>query len=801
MAKQTIGLGTVANDGTGDPLRTAFNKANANFSELYADSVTRVGDRAGLLASVNNVLIYDDATGENKFQLSADQASATDNVLRIERTDGTIVERIWDGVNFWADWIPTGVPVGPNDYTPSATYNAEKIQQAVIIAGETATIHLTPQAEYLCGVVINVTSQNIEGHGATIKQGPQISSLLTAQAEIGAYSVTVVDASAFRTANRALAILTPGTLGGHAMYATFGGGFEIISIVGNVITFAQPLVKVCPIGTKLVVYDNMMFVTAPSMVPTIRHIIFDGNKAVHSDVLDFVVGWAVDGYRFHVEDCEFKNMANECVAIGAGSVRNCKFYDNWGSSVHVSSAYIDDANGLIIENIWCKNVNTKDNGHDEGVITFSNHSRNVRVRDCYFDNSEGTRGRGVFGSLAASSTSDWDDNFQASGIVAKNFGQVISVGTNGAEQNFGQMTLENCVFDDVLTMTLGGSTTAAKTPYIRRAIIRGCEFVNTTFDLRSVRDLQMPDNTYRFNTHGPGLYCGLNTTFSTLPSTRLGGGTLADGDWCFLYADDGGNLKGIYIRASGAWVYDATKSAALPWGKFALMYLIDNGKVSITGGSMAGPGTNPDSFQYGIKFANTKLLKDKSGDTNTWYNQNVLIANIDLIGHQFAVAVSTDPWNTSPAADCSGWRFQNVNVWCLADSLYTNVVGLEVPAGCVADNCQVYLPDTATSALSAAIQLKGPIAAATRLGGIARNCFVPRAPGSALAIRIGNTTDSAANANCVAVNNLVAKAVAQAGSRDAIVSGNTLLDTSTLTGYSAPIQVPSNEIGKQEGLY
>lgn len=35
MAKQTINIGTNANDGTGDPLRTAFTKINENFAELY----------------------------------------------------------------------------------------------------------------------------------------------------------------------------------------------------------------------------------------------------------------------------------------------------------------------------------------------------------------------------------------------------------------------------------------------------------------------------------------------------------------------------------------------------------------------------------------------------------------------------------------------------------------------------------------------------------------------------------------------------------------------------------------------
>jgi hypothetical protein len=36
MAKQTINIGQTANDRTGDPLRTAFEKINDNFTELYA---------------------------------------------------------------------------------------------------------------------------------------------------------------------------------------------------------------------------------------------------------------------------------------------------------------------------------------------------------------------------------------------------------------------------------------------------------------------------------------------------------------------------------------------------------------------------------------------------------------------------------------------------------------------------------------------------------------------------------------------------------------------------------------------
>jgi len=38
MAQTTINVGSNANDGTGDDLRTAFIAVNANFTELYAAS-------------------------------------------------------------------------------------------------------------------------------------------------------------------------------------------------------------------------------------------------------------------------------------------------------------------------------------------------------------------------------------------------------------------------------------------------------------------------------------------------------------------------------------------------------------------------------------------------------------------------------------------------------------------------------------------------------------------------------------------------------------------------------------------
>ncbi len=60
MAKQVINIGAAANDGTGDPLRTAFDKVNDNFTELYSDDTGDVDSVNGQTGTV--VLDSDDIT-------------------------------------------------------------------------------------------------------------------------------------------------------------------------------------------------------------------------------------------------------------------------------------------------------------------------------------------------------------------------------------------------------------------------------------------------------------------------------------------------------------------------------------------------------------------------------------------------------------------------------------------------------------------------------------------------------------------------------------------------------------------
>ena len=69
MSKQTINIGSVANDGTGDNLRDSFDKTNQNFDEVYigiapiarqtapVTSIGAAGDIAGMIA-IDATYIY-----------------------------------------------------------------------------------------------------------------------------------------------------------------------------------------------------------------------------------------------------------------------------------------------------------------------------------------------------------------------------------------------------------------------------------------------------------------------------------------------------------------------------------------------------------------------------------------------------------------------------------------------------------------------------------------------------------------------------------------------------------------------
>lgn len=91
MAQQTINIGTTANDGTGDPLRTAFDKVNDNFTELYNDDA---GDVDSVNGATGVVVLDTDDISEGSANLynqthTGDVTGATTLTIAADAVDGS----------------------------------------------------------------------------------------------------------------------------------------------------------------------------------------------------------------------------------------------------------------------------------------------------------------------------------------------------------------------------------------------------------------------------------------------------------------------------------------------------------------------------------------------------------------------------------------------------------------------------------------------------------------------------------------------------------------------------------------
>lgn len=99
MARQTINVGTVANDGTGDTPRTAFTKVNDNFIELYAADI--------LLQSAIDTkapTVHTHAISEiTNLQTTLDsKQTSVDTALDSEAISGTEpANRLWSPARLW----------------------------------------------------------------------------------------------------------------------------------------------------------------------------------------------------------------------------------------------------------------------------------------------------------------------------------------------------------------------------------------------------------------------------------------------------------------------------------------------------------------------------------------------------------------------------------------------------------------------------------------------------------------------------------------------------------------------------
>ncbi len=130
MSKQTVNIGAAPNDGTGDPLRTAFDKLNDNFDELYLNSANVVTTGGTITLDLNNQIQRIFTPSNDIGGIKTWALSNAGNGLRIEFSFNltSLVVQTFPSNFVMSDarWITasnTWTPLDLGEYLAKATYN------------------------------------------------------------------------------------------------------------------------------------------------------------------------------------------------------------------------------------------------------------------------------------------------------------------------------------------------------------------------------------------------------------------------------------------------------------------------------------------------------------------------------------------------------------------------------------------------------------------------------------------------------------------------------------------------------
>ena len=179
MAKQTVNIGSSANDRTGDNLRTAFNKLNGNFDEIYlsVDSLTSqvaAIQSGGSTNSASGNTIVGDIQGSVVGEDSTVLVDGVNSNVNAANLTGTLPAI--DGSNLTNLTIPaqtfaslTGKPTTLAGYgiTDAATLNNMAPTGAVDFTGATSIDFDTATINNLEFADISTTPTTLAGYGIT----------------------------------------------------------------------------------------------------------------------------------------------------------------------------------------------------------------------------------------------------------------------------------------------------------------------------------------------------------------------------------------------------------------------------------------------------------------------------------------------------------------------------------------------------------------------------------------------------------------------------------------------------------
>ncbi len=146
MAKQTINVGTLPNDGTGDTIRASFVKTNENFTELYTSVASLQSSDADLsaIAALSGTSGFLKKTSANNWALDT-------NTYLTSITSGQITSAL--------GYTPYNAS-NPNNYTDN-TGTVTNVEGSGSVSGLTLTGTITTSGALVLGGSLTLTSANV----------------------------------------------------------------------------------------------------------------------------------------------------------------------------------------------------------------------------------------------------------------------------------------------------------------------------------------------------------------------------------------------------------------------------------------------------------------------------------------------------------------------------------------------------------------------------------------------------------------------------------------------------------------
>ena len=581
----------------------------------------------------------------------------------IVATNGDIWERDWDGIQVNPDWWECG---GYNTFgnldinTPNELQNDnDRIINATNLKEGTKIVLANRQ--YIIDKSIQLKdNQKLDGNGAILKRKPMIALTYTAN---GTNQITVSNGSYFRAGNQ-IKLGTETTITHESVILSKSGN---ILTLNNSIPTSTNRIFLSLTTVSLTRSDETSTAQAISFGCEIYNVIFDGSMAATDYKYWDGGNWTITGNVYVGSDypglwihkCKFLNIPQENIYLGSGLIENCYAENGNGSFVHfnsnntenISKSEVDKKYGIIVRDNIIIDFCQTDQGHNEGVFTFSEYNPFVRI----INNKIYGSNRGILGYMSP------DDNMLLfEGNECHNAKTHIIKITSGAGATPFSINIKNNKFYSCgdIFVTQGSAGNRAQD-----VNITGNDIYNGRLYFNSVNNLNIENNTIAW----------------------------VDG----LYGFDGFNDGYGLIAYTGD-------------GRESYIYLGDCFNVNIANNGIHGDGNSlhDDQYIHGILYYYAVSVSGTTVTDDKKFN----ISNNFISGFRKSISLN----NYSAQLDryqgkqVAFWSIFNNTIVMAQNLTSTGNYGIESVAGTEIVNNSIWMPNETTMDITFGILAHGP---------------------------------------------------------------------------------------------